>query len=86
MKPGPGNGLAMSDEEQSEEEDLSLAELDGRDLGSSGPFGPLVPTDNERSIMERMREELKQELKNVRFSETVVSFSLIFFCFCFAGI
>lgn len=62
----------MSDDEQSEEEELSLGDLEGRDTGSGatggnlGPYGPLVPTDSERSIMERMREELKQELKNVK--------------------
>ena len=28
-------------------------------------FGPLVPTDTERSLMERVRQELKIELKQV---------------------
>lgn len=36
--------------------------LDGTDsLG----FGPLIPTENERSLMERVRQELKHELKQV---------------------
>lgn len=28
-------------------------------------FGPLVPTESERSLMERVRQELKHELKQV---------------------
>lgn len=36
--------------------------LDGPD---SMGFGPLIPTENERSLMERVRKELKHELKNV---------------------
>lgn len=28
-------------------------------------FGPLIPTESERSLMERVRQELKHELKNV---------------------
>ena len=37
------------------------------DMGSDGHdlmgFGPLMPTDSERSLMERVRQELKIELK-----------------------
>jgi hypothetical protein len=28
-------------------------------------FGPLVPTETERSLMERVRQELKHEFKQV---------------------
>lgn len=28
-------------------------------------FGPLIPTESERSLMERVRQELKHELKQV---------------------
>lgn len=40
------------------------------DGGLDGPdtmgFGPLIPTESERSLMERVRQELKHELKQVR--------------------
>lgn len=36
--------------------------LDGPD---SMGFGPLIPTETERSLMERVRHELKHELKQV---------------------
>lgn len=39
------------------------------DGGLDGPdtmgFGPLIPTESERSLMERVRQELKHELKQV---------------------
>lgn len=39
------------------------------DQGFDGPdsmgFGPLVPTETERCLMERVRQELKHELKQV---------------------
>ena len=31
----------------------------------TGAFGPLIPTETERTLMERVRQELKSELKNV---------------------
>ena len=30
-------------------------------------FGPLLPTESERSLMERVRQELKLELKQVKY-------------------
>jgi len=36
--------------------------LDGPDTMG---FGPLIPTESERSLMERVRQELKHELKQV---------------------
>jgi hypothetical protein len=56
----------MSDNEDDQaDSDTNLYDgsLDG--LDSMG-FGPLIPTENERSLMERVRQELKQELKQVR--------------------
>lgn len=40
-------------------------------------FGPLVPTESERSLMERVRQELKHELKQVR---VILVLDSIFFC------
>lgn len=55
----------MSDDEEDQAEsnaNLFEGSLDGTDtLG----FGPLVPTESERSLMERVRLELKHELKQV---------------------
>ena len=62
MSPGEGTGATMSeDEDEQVESDAHLYDgsLDG--LG----FGPLVPTESERSLMERVRQELKHELKQV---------------------
>ncbi|WZY74690.1 homeobox protein knotted-1-like 4 isoform X1 [Brassica napus] len=60
VSPGEGTGATMSeDEDEQVESDAHLYDgsLDG--LG----FGPLVPTESERSLMERVRQELKHELK-----------------------
>ncbi|WJX29390.1 Homeobox protein knotted-1-like 4, variant 2 [Trifolium repens] len=64
VSPGEGSGATMSDDEddQAAESNANLYEgsLDG---GDSLTFGPLVPTESERSLMERVRQELKHELK-----------------------
>jgi len=55
----------MSDDEDDQAEsnaNLYEGSLDG---GDSLSFGPLVPTESERSLMERVRQELKHELKQV---------------------
>ncbi|KAJ3689654.1 hypothetical protein LUZ61_018818 [Rhynchospora tenuis] len=56
-----GTGATMSDDEDEMHMDSSL------DMGGDGHdmmgFGPLLPTDSERSLMERVRQELKLELK-----------------------
>lgn len=55
----------MSDDEDDQadsEINLFDGSLDGPD---SMGFGPLVPTETERSLMERVRQELKHELKQV---------------------
>lgn len=56
----------MSDDEDDQAEsnaNLYEGSLDG---GDSLSFGPLVPTESERSLMERVRQELKHELKQVK--------------------
>ncbi|XP_039057254.1 homeobox protein knotted-1-like 3 isoform X1 [Hibiscus syriacus] len=63
VSPGEGTGATMSDDDEDQvDSDANL--FDG---GFDGPesmgFGPLVPTETERSLMERVRQELKHELK-----------------------
>lgn len=57
-----GNGATMSDDEDELQMEFSLDQSggDGHDLMG---FGPLLPTESERSLMERVRQELKLELK-----------------------
>ncbi|XP_052483624.1 homeobox protein HD1 isoform X2 [Gossypium raimondii] len=59
---GEGTGATMSDDEDELQMDFSLDQSgsDGHDLMG---FGPLLPTESERSLMERVRQELKIELK-----------------------
>ncbi|XP_052210014.1 homeobox protein HD1 [Diospyros lotus] len=60
---GEGTGATMSDDEDELQMDFSLDQtgLDGgHDMMG---FGPLLPTESERSLMERVRQELKIELK-----------------------
>ncbi|XVE57803.1 hypothetical protein DITRI_Ditri04bG0119200 [Diplodiscus trichospermus] len=61
---GEGTGATMSDDEEELQMDFSLDQsgADGHDLMG---FGPLLPTESERSLMERVRQELKIELKQV---------------------
>lgn len=56
----------MSDDEDEMPMDFSLDQSGGMD-GSHDMmgFGPLLPTESERSLMERVRQELKIELKQV---------------------
>ncbi|KAE9462641.1 hypothetical protein C3L33_05450, partial [Rhododendron williamsianum] len=64
VAPGEGTGATMSDDDDEEHTDgdanLFDGSLDGQDTMG---FGPLVLTENERSLMERVRHELKHELK-----------------------
>ncbi|KAI7756118.1 hypothetical protein M8C21_004667 [Ambrosia artemisiifolia] len=63
VSPGEGTGATMSDDDEDQvESDANLFDgsFDGHD---SMGFGPLVPTESERSLMERVRQELKHELK-----------------------
>ncbi|KAI3909756.1 hypothetical protein MKW98_014173 [Papaver atlanticum] len=63
VSPGEGTGATMSDDDDDQaDSDTNLFDgsLDGADnMG----FGPLIPTESERSLMERVRQELKHELK-----------------------
>ncbi|XP_038712620.1 homeobox protein knotted-1-like LET12 [Tripterygium wilfordii] len=63
VSPGESTGATMSDDDEDQaDSDTNLYDgsLDGPD---SMGFGPLVPTETERSLMERVRQELKHELK-----------------------
>ncbi|KAK1394489.1 Homeobox protein knotted-1-like 3 [Heracleum sosnowskyi] len=63
VSPGEGTGATMSDDEDDQiDSDANLfdASMEG---GDNMGFGPLVPTESERSLMERVRQELKHELK-----------------------
>ncbi|XP_022730253.1 homeobox protein knotted-1-like 3 isoform X2 [Durio zibethinus] len=63
VSPGEGTGATMSDDDDDQvDSDVNLFDgsLEGPD---SMGFGPLIPTENERSLMERVRQELKHELK-----------------------
>ncbi|XP_077245520.1 homeobox protein knotted-1-like 3 [Tasmannia lanceolata] len=58
---GEGTGATMSDDEDELQIDYALdIGTDGQDLMG---FGPLLPTESERTLMERVRQELKIELK-----------------------
>ncbi|KAH7659981.1 Transcription factor MEIS1 and related HOX domain proteins protein [Dioscorea alata] len=64
VSPGEGTGATMSDDDDDQadsETNLFDGGLDGADTMG---FGPLVPTESERSLMERVRQELKHELKH----------------------
>ncbi|KAJ4827244.1 hypothetical protein Tsubulata_015206, partial [Turnera subulata] len=63
VSPGEGTGATMSDDEDDQvDSDANLFDgsLEGADTMG---FGPLIPTESERSLMERVRQELKHELK-----------------------
>ncbi|KAL6532717.1 Homeobox protein knotted-1-like let12 [Orobanche gracilis] len=63
IAPSEGTGATMSDDDEDQvdsEPNLFDESLDGPD---SMGFGPLVPSETERSLMERVRQELKHELK-----------------------
>ncbi|KAF8407199.1 hypothetical protein HHK36_006326 [Tetracentron sinense] len=64
VSPGEGTGATMSDDDDDQaDSDTNLynGSLEGAD---SMGFGPLIPTESERSLMERVRQELKHDLKN----------------------
>ncbi|WOL05561.1 hypothetical protein Cni_G14290 [Canna indica] len=64
VSPGEGTGATMSDDDDDDQEDSEANIFDGCFDGSdSMGFGPLVPTESERTLMERVRQELKHELK-----------------------
>ncbi|KAK1374777.1 homeobox protein HD1 [Heracleum sosnowskyi] len=59
---GEGTGATMSEDEDDLQTDFSL-DQSGNDVHDMMGFGPLLPTESERSLMERVRQELKIELK-----------------------
>lgn len=60
---GEGTGATMSDDDDDLHPEMPLdVGFDGHDMMG---FGPLFPTESERSLMERVRQELKIELKQV---------------------
>ncbi|XWS70467.1 hypothetical protein CRYUN_Cryun03dG0050900 [Craigia yunnanensis] len=63
VSPGEGTGATMSDDDDDQvDSDANL--FDGSFEGpDSMGFGSLIPTESERSLMERVRQELKHELK-----------------------
>jgi len=61
VSPGEGTGATMSDDDE-EQADVDTNMFDGGlDVSDSMGFG--LPTESERSLMERVRQELKHELK-----------------------
>ncbi|CAN8326887.1 unnamed protein product [Cochlearia groenlandica] len=74
VSPSESNGKTMSDDEDDNnqvESEVNMFDgsLDGSDCMMG--FGPLVPTERERSLMERVKKELKHELKQ-GFKEKIV--------------
>lgn len=69
-----GTGATMSDDEEEMHMEGSL------DMGGDGHdmmgFGPLLPTESERSLMDRVRQELKLELKQVTCQYILIYFPL----------
>ncbi|KAH9621356.1 hypothetical protein KSS87_005678 [Heliosperma pusillum] len=64
ISPGEGTGATMSDEDDDDPVESESNMFDGSfDGPDTMGFGPLVPTESERSLMERVRQELKHELK-----------------------
>lgn len=79
VSPGEGTGATMSDDDEDQiDSDVNLFDgsLEGHDAMG---FGPLIPTESERSLMERVRHELKHELKNVRPLSLYCSFLFYYF-------
>ncbi|KAI5674458.1 hypothetical protein M9H77_14822 [Catharanthus roseus] len=63
VAPSEGTGATMSDDDDDQaDSDANLFD-GGLDAQDSMGFGPLTPTESERSLMERVRQELKHELK-----------------------
>ncbi|KAM1037381.1 hypothetical protein FF1_032229 [Malus domestica] len=59
---GEVSGATMSDDEDDMPMDFTMDQSSGEGHDMMG-FGPLLPTESERSLMERVRQELKIELK-----------------------
>lgn len=61
----------MSDDDDEDQANSEANLYDGLDGPDTLGFGPLVPTESERSLMERVRQELKHELKQVERERTL---------------
>ncbi|KAL0906264.1 hypothetical protein M5K25_024742 [Dendrobium thyrsiflorum] len=67
-----GIGATMSDDDDDDEDDSETNFFDVNFDGSNCMgFGPLIPTESERTLMERVRQELKHELK-IGYKEKIV--------------
>ncbi|KAF8110889.1 hypothetical protein N665_0078s0079 [Sinapis alba] len=73
VSPSESNGKTMSDDEDDNQVESEVSMFDGSLDGSDCMmgFGPLVPTERERSLLERVKKELKHELKQ-GFKEKIV--------------
>lgn len=56
----------MSDDDEDQADSEANLFDESMDGGDNMGFGPLVPSETERSLMERVRQELKHELKQVK--------------------
>lgn len=75
MSLGEGTGATMSDDEDDMPMDFSMDQA-GSDAHDMMGFG--LPTESERSLMERVRQELKIELKQVNnYKLCIVNFFLL---------
>ncbi|XAR69414.1 hypothetical protein NMG60_11000980 [Bertholletia excelsa] len=64
VPPGEGTGATMSDDDDDMQEGSETNIFDGNlDGPESMSFGPLIPTESEKTLMESVRQELKHELK-----------------------
>lgn len=63
---GEGSGATMSDDEDDLKMECSLDQSGDEENDQMMGFGPLLPTESERTLMERMKQELKIELKQVQ--------------------
>lgn len=68
--------MSDDDEDQIDSDAMFDGSLEGHDTMG---FGPLIPTESERSLMERVRHELKHELKNVRPLSLSLSHVFVYF-------
>ncbi|KAG9145050.1 hypothetical protein Leryth_018346 [Lithospermum erythrorhizon] len=60
---GEGTGATMSDDEDELLPDFSLDQSGASEAHDMMGLGPLLPTESERTLMDRVRQELKLELK-----------------------
>lgn len=76
VAPGEGTGATMSDDDEDQADSENNLFDESMDGGDNMGFGPLVPSETERSLMERVRQELKHELKQVKIGLQTLCFIL----------